>query len=47
MDEQEKIPTEEGYTERPTWQVWSARIGVVVFIGIVIFQILSIARGGL
>ena len=38
---------EEGYSPRPTWQVWGARIGLVIFIGFVIFQIISISRGGL
>ena len=47
MDEEEKLTTEEGYVERPVWQVWGARVGVVVFIGIVILQVLSIMRGGL
>lgn len=47
MDEEEKILAEDGYTERPAWQVWGARVGVVLFIGIVILQVLSIMRGGL
>ena len=37
----------EGYVPRPAWQVWGARIGLVLFIIFVIYQILSIARGGL
>jgi len=36
-----------GYVPRPAWQVWSARIALVLFIIIVIGQILRIARGGL
>ena len=32
---------------RPAWQVWAARIGLVLFIGFVILQVVSIARGGL
>ena len=36
-----------GYTPRPTWQVWAARVALVLFIIIVIGQILRIARGGL
>ena len=48
MDNQnEQIPSrEEGYIPRPKWQVWAARIGVVIFIGIVILQILQIAGVG-
>ena len=38
---------EQGYTPRPAWQVWAARIGLVVFIGIVIAQILQLAGMGL
>ena len=36
-----------GYVPRPAWQVWCARIALVLFIIIVIGQILRIARGGL
>ena len=46
---QEQTPRDEesAYTPRPLWQVWGARIGLVVFIIFVIYQILGIARGGL
>ena len=37
---------QEGYVPRPVWQVWAARIGLVIFIGIVIAQILQIAGAG-
>ena len=45
MDNQnEQIQTqEEGYVPRPKWQVMAARIGLVIFIGLVILQILQIA----
>ena len=36
-----------GYTPRPSWQVWCARIGLVLFLIFVAYQILAIARGGL
>jgi len=36
-----------GYVPRPAWQVWCARVALVLFIIIVIGQILRIARGGL
>ena len=45
----ETEPTEEkqeGYVPRPAWQVWGARIGLVLFILFVIYQILIIAKGG-
>ena len=38
---------EDGFVERPAWQVWGARIGLVIFLVFVAFQILGIARGGL
>ena len=44
--EARELPEEEGYTPRPAWQVWAARIGLVVFILFVIYQIMNIAGGG-
>ena len=45
--ENENVEKEqEGYVPRPAWQVWGARIGLVLFILFVIYQILIIARGG-
>lgn len=41
-----EAPEEPGYVPRPAWQVWGARVGVVLMILFVIYQILSIARGG-
>ena len=35
------------YNPRPAWQVWGARLGLVIFIGFVIFELLTIAGGGL
>ena len=40
-------PQEEGYVPRPTWHVWAARVGLVLFILFIIYQLLSIAGGGL
>ena len=45
--EENNQPREQGYVPRPAWQVWAARIGLVVFIGIVIAQILQLAGIGL
>lgn len=53
MDENmEKQPAaetaeESAYTPRPAWQVWCARVALVVFVILVIGQILRIANGGL
>lgn len=38
---------EEGYVERPAWQVWLARVGLVIFILGVALYIRSIAMGGI
>lgn len=46
-EKEEMCPEQEGYVPRPAWQVWAARVGLVLFILIVIYQLLSIAGGGL
>ena len=50
MDEmkENRIPGEndQGYTPRPVWQVWMARVGLVFMILFVIYQLLAIATGG-
>ncbi len=33
----------EPYQPRPAWQVWAARVGLVIFIGFVIWQAVQIA----
>ena len=44
----ETAPEEEtGYTPRPAWHVWAARIGLVVFIGFLIMYYANIFGGGL
>ena len=43
---QEEPEVQEVYTERPRWQVWLARIGLVIFILFVLYQIFTIATGG-
>jgi hypothetical protein len=49
LEKQPQEATEEvtGYVPRPAWQVWCARVALVIFIIIVIGQILRIARGGI
>ncbi len=37
----------EYYEPRPAWQVWGARIGLVLFLIFVAYQIITIARGGM
>ena len=48
MENKEELqPKEEGYTPRPAWQVWAARVGLVLFLLFVIYQYIVVARGGL
>ena len=50
MDEQRKTVEEEiqeeGYTPRPAWQVWAARIGLVIFLAFLALYYINILRGG-
>ena len=50
MDEQRneeiKETHETGYTPRPAWQVWAARIGLVVFLIFLVMYYMNILRGG-
>lgn len=48
----ESLPQQEpqpdpGYTPRPGWQVWGARIGLVLFLILVVLQIVRMAGGWL
>ena len=49
MDEQQNdpIPEEEkiGYTPRPMWQVWGARIGLVLFVALILMYYINMMRG--
>ena len=47
MEEQTHEQEQPVYTPRPAWQVWAARIGLVVVIIAVILYYLHIATGGL
>ena len=38
---------EEGYVPRPAWQIWGARVGLVLFLLFVVWQLIQIAGGGL
>ena len=47
MDEQEKkLQEKPAYTPRPAWQVWMARIGLVIAVAAVALYYYHIARGG-
>ena len=45
MDENKLEPEETGYVERPKWQVWLARVAVVLMSGFVVFQVLNLLFG--
>ena len=48
LPEEEGIAQEQaGYQPRPKWQVWAARVGLVVFIIIIIMSYILMARGGI
>lgn len=42
-DEEQAAP----YEPRPTWQVWGARVALVVFIALIIMYYINISRGGI
>ena len=47
MENEQNIPVqEEVYIPRPKWQVWAARIGVVLVAALVIMYYITLARGG-
>ena len=35
MEENEEVERQEGYEPRPAWQVWGARIGLVLFLSLI------------
>ena len=50
MDEErmeEQTQEQTPYTPRPAWQVWCARIALVIFIAMLIMYYTNIFRGGL
>ncbi len=38
---------EQMYTPRPAWQVWAARIGLVLFVAVIIMYYIHMMRGGI
>ena len=49
MDERNEEMLEESqpiYTPRPKWQVWAARIGLVLFVAMIIMYYIHMMRGG-
>lgn len=47
MEQEQPVQQSKPYEPRPTWQVWGARIGVVIMIISVALYIWHIASGGM
>ena len=47
IEQEEQEEKEAPYTPRPAREVWLARLGLVIMIAFVIYQVLAISRGGL
>jgi hypothetical protein len=47
LEQEATVPETSTYVPRPAWQVWAARVGLVLFILFVIYQYVKIYRGGL
>ncbi len=49
MDEKKDEMLEESqpaYTPRPAWQVWAARIGLLLFVAMIVMYYIHMMRGG-
>ncbi|MBQ7801417.1 MAG: hypothetical protein IJ375_03730 [Oscillospiraceae bacterium] len=46
IDIPEEEQAEEAYEPRPGWQVWLARVALVLFIALIIMYYVNISRGG-
>lgn len=49
MENEQELPEnqEKPYEERPRWQVWGARLVLVIFLILLAAYYLNIARGGM
>ena len=45
-EEELQLPEKEGYVPRPAWQVWLARIALIIFILVLISYYLNLFWGG-
>ena len=46
MEEPNITQEEQGYVPRPAWQVWGARVGLVLFILFVIYELMLLLGAG-
>ena len=44
MEQMEKRETP-GYVPRPAWQVWAARVGLVLFVALMVWEMVRMAKG--
>lgn len=47
ITDEQIVPEQNGYKERPRYQVWAARIGLVIMIAAVALYYYHIAKGGI
>ena len=47
FENEQQEQEQERYVPRPRWQVWGARVILVLFIGLLIAYYISLARGSL
>lgn len=45
-DISQQSPVEQGYVPRPMWQVWAARVGLVLFLLFVVYELLALLGAG-
>lgn len=47
MEQEKDIREQEprGYEPRPAWQVWAARVGLVLFLLVIAYQVIGMVSG--
>ena len=45
--EPKNLQEQSAYAPRPKWQVWTARVALVIFLLLILVYYINIARGGL
>ena len=45
-EHEEQLPQEQPYVPRPAWQVWGARVALVLFVLVLILYYLNFFKGG-
>lgn len=47
LEEEEEAAPAQQYVPRPRWQVWLARVGLILFVLMILLYHIHIMRGGL